>query len=282
MLQQLRASLRKAGLEEGRHFIFSPRYADDSTARLAQFAGELVREKVDLIYAVNTPASVAAKKATDSIPIVFVRVADPVAAGLVKSLAHPAGNATGFVPFTPELAGKRLEILKQAIPATARVSVLWASANRGAAQTFRQFQDAGAKLNIGVHNGAVAGAADIDRAIGDALQAKCTALMLIDDVVVTAALPRIVARAAQERLAVTAIYREAAESGALMAFGPNPDEIYEGAADYTARIMSGTAPAQLPVRQPSRFQLIVNLKTANALQVKIPQALLSAADRVIQ
>jgi len=281
----LRGTLERAtksrGFTEGHNLEVVVHYAQEDVKQLAAVARGLVTDKVDVIYAVNTPAAVAARRATSGIPIVFVRVADPIRVGLVKSFANPGTNVTGVVPFTPELAGKRLEIFKQALPRTARIAVLWASANEGAAQTFRQFQEAGAKLGIGVHDARINGQADVDRVMTEAARSGCDALMLIDDVLVVSLMSKIVHRGLAERLPVAAIYRQAAEAGALMSYGPNVDEIYEAAADYVARILDGAKPADLPVRQPARFDLVLNLKAAKALNLRLPENLLAAAHKVI-
>ena len=282
MVEIFRHGLSDGGFVEGKNLAIDWLFAGDSATRLADLAAELVSAKVDLIFAVNTPAALAAKRATALLPILFIRVADPVGVGLAASLARPAGNSTGFAPFTPELAGKRLALSKEALPGTSKMAVLYVLSNRGAALTFKQMEAAAPRLGLTVHSAGISSGSEIRSTIEGAVRTGVGTLMLIDDVVISSHQREIIETAMEHRLPVCSIYREFAEAGALIAYGPNPLEMYRGAADYATRILRGAIPGDLPVQQPARFELIVNLRTANALRLRIPQSILMIADTLLR
>jgi putative tryptophan/tyrosine transport system substrate-binding protein len=274
--------LRELGWVEGQNIAIEDRWADAKTERLPALAAELVRMKVDLILTLSWPAAVAAKQATSTIPIVIVAAGDPVGTGLVVSLAHPGGNITGLGDLATELSAKRLELLKEAVPTLSRVAVLWNSADGGMTLRFRQIQVAAVKLGVTVRPLGIQEPGDFEQAFAAMAQERPDALFVIADPLVTSNRKRILDFTAQNRLPAMYEFKSYADDGGLIAYGPSmPDMLRRGAA-YVDKILKGARPSDLPVEQPTRFELVVNLKTAKALGLTIPQSILLRADDVIQ
>jgi len=281
-LEAFRQGLHGLGYIEGRNTIIDKRFAEDRNERLGDLARDLVLARVDVIFAINTPAALAAKKATTTIPIVVTRVSDPIGAGLVASLAHPGGNVTGVTTVSPELSGKRLELLREALPYVQRVTVLWNSANIGHKANVREMEAAGPQLRLAVSVLEVRREQDVSTAIQTAVDTRAGALVVIDDLVISSYQSRILSIAYKYKLPVISQFREFCEAGGLMAYGPNNDEMFRRAAFFIDKILKGAKPADLPVEQPTKFELVINLKTAKALGLTIPQSVLIRADEIIQ
>jgi ABC-type uncharacterized transport system substrate-binding protein len=273
--------LRELGYVEGRSIVIEYRFAEGRLERLPTLAAELVQLKVAVILTINTPATQAAKDATSRIPIVFTWVADPTG-GLVDSLARPGANITGLTTFVTELSGKRLELLKQAVPGVSRVSVLWNSASSIATQVAKEMEGAGPQLGIQIHALGVRSPGELPKAFESAARNRAGALFVIEETLLLPHRTRILDLAAKHRLPAASQYSEFAEAGGLMSYGPNLPDLFRRAAIYVDKILKGTKPGDLPVEQPTKFELIVNRKTAKALGLTIPQELLLRADRVIE
>jgi putative tryptophan/tyrosine transport system substrate-binding protein len=268
---------------EGRPVNLEYRWADGNPARLADFAAELVHLKVDVIFCgPGTPTAIAAKEATAAIPIVFVGVGDAVSVGLVESLRHPGGNATGLVNELRDIAGKQMEILKEALPNLSRIGVLWRPSNPAYRHLIRRFDDVvratGVKVVlIGAETGA-----DIETAFSTMKEQQINGLLVQADELFIREGKRIVDLAAAYK--VPAIYRigEQAEAGGFMAYGPSIPDMYREGALLVDKILKGAKPADLPVEEPTKIELVINLKTAKALGITVPALLLVRADEVIE
>jgi len=277
-----RKGLREAGHIEGKDVVLDWRFADGNTDRLRMFASELVALRVDVIVTVNTTAAEAAKQATSTIPIVAVRVADPVGSGLVASLARPGGNLTGLVSSPPDLSAKRLQLLKEVIPRLKRVAMLWDSRNKGGEVQVREAAGISPKLGLTFQDVSAEGPDHLRSSIDAALKARAGALITVDDVTTMTNRQWILDLANRYRLPVMSVYREMPEAGALMSYGPNAAAMYRRAAALVGKVLKGAHPADLPVEQPTTFELVINLKTAKALGITIPQSILVRADKVIE
>jgi putative ABC transport system substrate-binding protein len=285
--EAFRQGLRDLGYVDGRNVIVEYRDAEGKLERLPALAAELVALKVDLIVAAGgTPPAVAAKQATRTTPIVFTSVADPVASGLVTSLARPGGNVTGFSLFAPELAGKRLELLTQAVPGVSRVAVLWqpggGPGERTSKDMLTEAEVATRTLGVRLQVLEARGPGDFDKAFSDMTRAHVGALTVLPSSMFFIERGRLVDLAAKNRLPEVYPAREYVDSGGLMSYGPNLVDLTRRAATYVDKILKGAKPADLPVEQPTKFELVINLKTAKALGLTIPQSLLARADEVIQ
>jgi ABC-type uncharacterized transport system substrate-binding protein len=281
VLEAFRQRLQELGYVEGRNLAIEWRFVAGNVERLPEFAAELVRLNVDVIVAINTPAAQATKKATDRIPIVFVQVADMAGSDLVQSLARPGGNATGLVSNTRELSGKRLELLKEALPRVTNIGIL-RDPNPTSGLIFRDMDAASHQLGLRLTDLAIRSRDELPRAIEDAAKHRVGALMVIDGVAIAAQQASILELAREKHLPVVSQFREFVEGGGLMAYGPSLSEMYRRAATYVDRILKGTKPSELPVEQPTKFELVINLKTAKALGLTIPQTLLLRTDQVIE
>lgn len=279
-LDALRAGLRELGYVEGANLVIEYRFADGDLDRLPRLARELVQARVDLIVTWASPAVRAAKAASATLPIVMTASADAVATGLVDSLARPGGNVTGLTILSPELAVKRLELLKEALPRIARVAVLVRTGNPANDLVLPAAERTAASLQLALRRFAVTGPAEFDGAFADMVQAGMDAVLLTDDPLLTLHAPAFAGIAATRRLpaAYTTIF---ADAGGLIGFGLAPGAGPHRAATYVDRVLRGTDPGQLPVEQPTRFELVVNLGTAAALGIRIPPAFVLRADRVI-
>jgi ABC-type uncharacterized transport system substrate-binding protein len=281
-LEALRQGLRDLGYEDGRNVTIEWRFAGARTERLRDLAEELVRLKVDVIVAINTSASLAAKRATVTTPIVIARVSDPVRTGLVASFARPGGNITGLSSFADELSGKRLALTKEVLPTLTRLAMLWDAGNPGIEVAVREMERAGPQFGVQLYNIAVKTGDDFRAAFEEATRQRVSAVFVFDDVLVATHKRQILDWATRNRLPVISMYAELAEVGGLMAYGPNIPDIYRRAATYVDKILKGAKPGDLPIDQPTKFDLVINVKTAKALGLTIPPSLLLRADQVIE
>ncbi len=280
--QAFRQGLHDLGWVEGKNISIEYRYAEGRNDRLPDLAADLVRLEVDIIVAAVATDALVVQKATRTIPIVVASAGDPVASGLVESLARPGGNITGLSQMAPELAGKRLELLKEIVPKLSRVAVLWNPQDRGSTLSWKEIQPPARELRVQLHSLEVRSPNDFDKAFKDATSARAGALAIMPDPVFAANLKRVADLAAKSRLPSIFHLREFADSGGLMAYGVDRSDMFRRAATYVDKILKGAKPADLPVEQPTRFELIINMKTAKALGLSIPQSVLIRADQVIQ
>jgi putative ABC transport system substrate-binding protein len=281
--EAFRQGLNDLGYVEGRNIAVECRSADGNFDRLNDLAAELVRLKVDIIVAAGGElVARAAKHSSHTIPIVMTNVADPVQTGLVASLAHPGGNVTGLVTISPELSGKRLELLKQAFPKTLRVGVLTNPANPEQGPRMRELEAAAKALGVELLILEVRGPDDFNSAFSTLTKLNADALLPLGDPVIVSNQKQIVAFAAKNHL--PAIYHrlEFVEGGGIMSYGPSYNDLFRRAAGYVDKILKGSKPGNLPIEQPTKFELVINLKTAKALGLTIPQSVLLRADEVIQ
>jgi putative ABC transport system substrate-binding protein len=274
--------IRALGYVEGKNIAFEVRYAEDKFDRLPGLADELVRLKVDVFVTNTTPAALALKKATRTIPIVFVGSGDPVAAGLIDSLARPGGNITGFTQIGSVLAGKRLELLKETVPKLSRVAVLWNPPDPNTEQQWRESQLAARELGLQLHSMEVSSADKFEAAFKEATKARSGALTVTQHALATSNQKQIADLATKNRL--PAIYPRAdfVESGGLMSYGPDQTEAFRRGAILVDKILKGAKPADLPVEQPTKFEMLINFKTAKALGLTIPPMVLMRATKVIK
>jgi len=283
--EAFRQGLRDLAYVEGRNLVIEYRDAEGKFERRPALAAELVALKVDVIVVGGTPDALAAKQATKTIPIVFAYAADPVASGLVTSLARPGGNVTGLSILTPELVGKCLELLKQAVPGVSRVAVLWhpgALGGRTEQDMLKGADVAARALGVRLQVVEARGPDDIDRAFSDMTKVRAGALAVLPSTMFLSERRRLVDLAAKNRLPAVYPWREFVDAGGLMAYGSNNADLYRRAAIYVDKILKGAKPADLPVEQPTKFELVINLKAAKALGLTIPQSLLGRADEVLQ
>ena len=280
--QALLQGLRDLGWIEGKNISIEYRYAEGKADRLPDLAADLVRLKVDIIVAsVNTDAS-AAKKATRTIPIVMASAGDPVASGLVESLARPGGNITGLSQMAPELAGKRLELLKEIVPKLSRVAVLWNPQGTTSTLNWKEIQLPARQLGVQLHSLEARSSDDFDKVFEDATRARADALAIMPDQLFAGNLKRIADLAAKSRLPSIFHLTEFVDSDGLAAYGPDRSDQFRRAAYYVDRILKGTKPADLPVEQPTKFELVINLKTAKQIGLTIPPNVLARANKVIR
>jgi putative ABC transport system substrate-binding protein len=275
--------LRELGHVQGATIAIEYRWAEGQDGRLPDLAAELVRIKPDVIVTTGTPGTLAAKRATTTIPIVFASSGNPLNTGLVASLARPGGNVTGFTISGPELEGKRLQILKDAVPALSRVAVLWNSANPGNSDFYQLVRAAAAALRLTLRPVVeVRRIDDFNDAFSTIAVAKPDAMIVLADRFLLAHRTDIVNFASTSRLPTIYAYREYVDAGGLMSYAPNDLEQFRRAAVYVDNILKGAKPADLPVQEPTKFELIINLKTARSLNLEIPRDLLLVADEVIE
>jgi putative tryptophan/tyrosine transport system substrate-binding protein len=275
------AEFSKLGYVDGKNITIEYRFADDKYDRLPALADELIRLKVDVIMAAATVEALAAKNATTTIPIVFFNVPDPVASGLVDSLARPGRNITGFSSISG-LAGKRLELLKETIPNLSRVAVLWNPQNSSSTHQWKETQQASRQLGLQLHSMEVSSAGHFERAFKDAVKARSAAVSVTQETLFASNRERVIKQAATFRLPAIFSQRNFIEAGGLMSYGLDRIEAYRRAASMADKILKGTKPADLPVEQPTRFELVINLKTAEQIGLTIPPNVLARANRVIK
>ena len=282
LVEAFRQGLRELGYVEGQNITIEFRSAEGKVERLPDLAAELVRLKVDVIMTGATDPIRAAQQATRTIPIVMGISVDPVSQGFVASLARPGGNITGLSLRTLDLVGKRLELLKEVVPKVSRVAVLWNADNPGVALSFREAAVAAEALKVELRSLVVRGSNEFETAFQAATQERAGALIVLDDPLTFRNRVRIADRAVKHRLPSIFGPREYVEAGGLMSYAANQEQMYRRAATYVDKILKGAKPADLPVEQPMKFELVVNLKTAKALGLTIPRSVLSMADEVIQ
>ncbi len=280
--QAFRLGLRDLGWVEGKNISIEYRYAEGRSDRIPDLAADLVRLKVDVIVASAATAALAAQKATRAIPIVMATAGDPVASGLVESLARPGGNVTGLSQMSVELAGKRLELLKELVPKLSRVAVLWSPQGVASTLNWEELQLPARQLGLQLHSLEVRSPNDFDQVFEAATNARAGALFLTGGPVINTNLKRIAGLAAKNRLPSMFHLSEFADAGGLVAYGPDRADLFWRAATYVDKILKGAKPGDLPVEQPTKFELVINLKTAKALGITIPQSVLFRADRVIE
>jgi putative ABC transport system substrate-binding protein len=274
--------LRDAGWIDGRNLNIEYRYAEGKAERLPELATDLIRQKVDIIVTTVTVDTLAAKNATAEIPIVMVAVGDPVAIGIVKSLARPGGNITGLSQMTPDLSGKRLELLKQIVPQITRVAVLFDPGDPLSMLDWNEARRSAQTLGIEVHSLEVRSSSDFDKVLKEALAAQVDGVVVMPAPVLFANLKLIADFATENRLPSTFHLREFPDVGGLLSYGVDRSDLFRRAATYIDKILKGASPADLPIEQPTKFELVVNLRTANKLGLAIPPNVLSIADAVIE
>ena len=281
-LQAFRHELRERGYIEGQNLTIEYRWAGGRDDRLQGLAEELVRLKVDVIVVEgHTPAIQAAKRATTAIPIVMGVSGDPVGTGLVTSLAHPGGNVTGLTILSPQLAGKRLELLKEALPGLSRVAVLWNPANPPKVLEWRETQGAARTLGLRLQSLEVRSPSDFEGAFEAATRDRSDALIAFSDGLINGHKARIVTFATKTRLPSMYPNRDFVDAGGLLSYGPSFTDLFRRAALYVDKVLKGAKPGNLPVEQPTTFELVINMRTAKALGLTIPPSLLLRADHVI-
>jgi len=281
-VEAFREGLRQLGYVEGHNLIIKYRWAEGQQERSAVLAAELVRLKPDVILTSGSLGTLAAKQATQSIPIVTAVAGDPVATGLVSSLAKPGGNVTGLTTLNEELEGKRLEIFKQVVPKLSRVTVLLNPANPFTTIALKGTRSAAEALGVKLQPVEVRGTNDLDGAFATIKAARPQGLIVIPDRFLLTYRASIVQFMAKNRLPGMFPFREFSQEGGLMAYGPDTTDMYRHAATYVAKILRGAKPADLPMEQPTKFEFVINMKTAKALGLTIPPSVLGRADELIQ
>jgi ABC-type uncharacterized transport system substrate-binding protein len=282
LFEAFRQGMRDRGYIEGQHVIFERRFGGDKPERLSDAAAELVH-KVDVIVTATDQGIAAVKQQTRTIPIVMANSTDPVTTGFVASLARPGGNITGNSGMSPELSGKRLQLLREVVPGLSRVAFLWNPDIRGAVLAYKETQDAARSLRLQLQSVEVSRGDDLDRALSELTTGRAEALIVPGlNPVAYANRGRIARFAQRNRLPSMYGTRDFADAGGLMAFGPSAADLWRRAATYVDKILKGANPADLPVEQPTKFELVINLKTAKALGLTIPPSLLQRADQVIE
>ena len=281
-LESFRQGLRELGYVEGQTIAIEYRFAEGRSERLPALAAELARLKVDVIVAAGSPAPLAAQRATSTIPIVFAIAPDPVDEGLVASLARPGGNITGLASIATEVVGKQLELLKEIAPRLSRVAVLQNPSNLAHPSTLREAEGAARALGVLLHAVQARTPSEINAAFVAMRSQRAGGVLVLRDALFFTQRAQIAALAAKSRLPAVYGIREAAEEGGLMAYGASAPLMYRRAATYVDKILKGARPADLPIEQPTKFELVINMKAAKALGLTVPQSLLQRADEVIQ
>src|SRR5437763_8570815 len=280
-LDALRAGLTEHGYVEGRNLVIEPRYGDDQPERVPALARELIALPVDLLFTQGAATRTVIKE-TSSVPIVYVFSADPVLAGMAQSLAHPGGNAPGITLMSVELNGKRIELLRELLPRLQRVTVIANPAHAGAEFELQACESAARQLGVAIHQVVVRNPAELEESLSEIVSGKSDAVSVIPDPLVIQRRQRIIDFAAAQRVPVISGWKIFAESGALCTYGPRLTESHRRAAYHIDRILKGMKPADLPIERPTVFELVVNLKTAKALDVTLPPSVLARADEVIE
>ena len=282
LLDAFRDGLRDLGYVEGRNVILEYRWAGGSNQRAAELAADLVRLNVAVIMSTGTPATQVARAATSAIPIVMTAVGDPVGSGIVASLAGPGGNVTGLSLLDTDLDGKRIELLKEAVPGLTRIAMLWSPNDPGMTLAFGRVEVASHTLRLALQSLAVQGPDAFPEALHAAGTGRAEALIVTAQPFTIRHQMQILDIATKLRLPAMYTDRRFVDAGGLMAYGPSLVDVYRRAATYVDRILKGAKPADLPVEQPTKFELVINLKTAKALGLTIPPSVLARADDVIQ
>jgi ABC-type uncharacterized transport system substrate-binding protein len=280
--EAFRQGLRAHGYVEGRNILLEYRWAEGNQERLPILAQELARLPLDVIVTLSARAILAVKEATTSIPIVFAGTSDPVRTGFVASLARPGGNLTGLSLMAADLAGKRLELIKSVVPGASRIAMLWNASDQGMAIRVEQAQLAAPAVHVTLLSPELRTLADLENAFVTLTRDRPDALLVFVDPFTVAHRRRIVDFAAANRLPAIYEDRVFADAGGLMSYGPSIEDICRRAATYVDKILKGAKPGDLPIEQPTKFELMINLKTAKALGLTIPQSVLARADQVIE
>jgi putative tryptophan/tyrosine transport system substrate-binding protein len=279
-LERVRSGLRELGYVEGRNLVISYHYAEGKPERLPDLAAALVSERPDLILALGGDVAPHAAKATSTIPIVFVSSADPVQLGLAASLARPAGNATGVTLLQDDLASKRLELLKEAVPRVSRVAFLWNPDHPD--NELREAQRAAESFGVRLQLVEMRGSGDLENAFAAMTQAGCDGLYVVSSRHTALNTPKIVDFALKNRIPLAGGWGAWARAGGLLSYGPNVNDMYRHAIDYMDKILKGAKPADLPIQQPTKFELIINAKAGKMIGIDVPPILLARADEVIE
>jgi putative ABC transport system substrate-binding protein len=281
-VEAFRQRLRELGYIEGQNIAIEYRYTEGKGDRLPDLVAELVRLKVDIIVTIGPGPTLAAKKASGTIPIVFAGASDPVGTGIVSSLARPGGNITGLSLMAPDLDGKRLELLKEAFPSVARVAFLWNPSGSRGNPAFTVMEAAAKALGVKLLSLEVRSLDDFEGAFARATKERAQALITTTGALINSQQRRVLDFAAKNRLPAIYHYSEFAEAGGLMSYGPDNTDVWRRAADFVDKILKGAKPADLPVAQPSKFELIINMNAAKQIGLTIPPNVLARADRVIK
>jgi len=282
LVEAFRQGMRDLGYIEGKNLVIEFRWAEGRYDRFASLVTDLIHLPVDVIVTAGTPGTLAAKNATKTIPLVIAVSGDAVGSGLIESLARPGGNVTGLTTMVPELEGKRLELLLEILPKLARITVLKNDANPLMAILFRQTAAAAKSSGVALEAVDIRAVDDFEKAFASIAKARPDAIIVLADRFLLAERERILTFAAKERFAAMYPYREFVERGGLISYSPNYAESFRSAARYVDKILKGAKPADLPVEQPTKFELVVNMKTAKTLGFKIPNSILLRADGVIK
>jgi len=282
-VEAFRQGMRELGYVEGKTFVLELRHGEGRAERLPELARELVGLKMDVIVASTDVAIAAVKRETQTIPIVMAISSDPVGTGFVASLARPGGNVTGNSTISPELSGKRLELLREVVPGLSRVAFLWNPDVRGAVLDYKETEGAAGSLHLQLQSVEVVRAEDLDRAFSAVTKERAQALIMpAANPVGFANRGQIASFAQKNRLPSMYAQREYVDAGGLMSYGPSTPDLFRRAATYVDKILKGTKPADLPVEQPMKFELVINLKTAKQIDLTIPPNVLARADTVIK
>lgn len=280
-LTQFREGLAKLGYVDGRNIRLEERRTGDRYARLDDVADEFVRIKVDVIVAMGRTATLAASKATTSIPIVMVAGIDPVEAKLAQSMARPGGNLTGVATVTQELGPKRLQLIKEAIPGLARLGIVWNPDSGRSSDSIAAVRKAAMALKLNLQIVETRSAGEFDKAFESLARSGIRAFALVTGSMFEANLQTLLDASARHRMAGIFAYGNWSDAGGLLTYGPDPLEPYRHSATYVDKILKGARPGDIPIEEPTKYELVVNLKTAKALKIRIPQSILARADRVI-
>jgi putative ABC transport system substrate-binding protein len=282
-VEAFKEGLQELGYVEGKNITIDYRYAEAKADRLPQLASELVRLKIDvLVTGGGNQVAIAAMKATGTIPIVMTNVADPVGSGFVASLARPGGNVTGLTSVTYDLSGKRLELIKDTLPKVGRIAVLYDPSDRAKVIEFKEMQAAAASFAVQLQSLEVRRAEDFESAFKTGSRARAEALIVLPTTVTNTHRKPIIHLAVDNRLPAIYPDREFVDGGGLMSYGPIYADLWRRAATYVDKILKGAKPAYLPVEQPTKFELVINLKTAKQIGVTIPPRVLARADKVVR
>ncbi len=281
-VEAFKQGLREHGYVEGQNIVVERRFGEARAERISEVAAELVRLKLNVIVTSTDLGVAAVKQQTQTIPIVMANSTDPVGTGFVTSLARPGGNVTGLTNISPELSAKRLELLKEAVPGLSRVAIMWNPDVRGGVLDYKETEGAARSLRLQLQSVEVSRADDFDRAFSALSTGRAEALIVISGPLAFTNRGQIASFAQKNRLPSMYGLRDFADAGGLMAYGPNSVDLWRRAAAYVDKILKGAKPGELPVEQPTKFELVINLKTAKTLGLMIPQPLLRRADHVIQ
>jgi ABC-type uncharacterized transport system substrate-binding protein len=282
LVNSFRAGLRELGYEEGRNIVIDYLWAEGNYERFPALVDQFIAAKVDVIVTAGTPAALAVKEKTKTVPLVVVAAGDPVGTGLVQNLARPEGNLTGLSSIAPDLEGKRLQLLREVVPTLSRVAMFFNSLNPFHVASVRQAGAAAQTLGLKLQPLDIRSADDFDSAFGAIRKERPDALFILADRVFLHNRQRIMDLAAEQRLPSINAYEELVEAGGLLSYGPSYEDMHKRAATYVDKILKGAKPGSLPIEQPTKFTFTINLKTAKALGVTIPSQLLGLADRLVE